>query len=372
VSRPLRLIFVLGLAGASLALVAWAFAQLPIDQRGYAIDWKQLWADTRFFTANYDGKGLFNPPWVLPLLWPLSALPLAFSWAVLGFATLNLLMLSVPRQSGRGLWLAGVALVVLSYPALRQLVDGNLEVLIIGGVLLMLWALPRQHTLGMAAGMLLAAAKIQESWLLLAVAAILIAREWAPRQWLRSLGWGTLLAGPLLLFYGRDWWVSNLSFTHIWPGTPVDSSIYGLLLRFGLPTWLWVLAAVIILSAGFWATRRRGLALGRLDAGWLLAAGLLLAPYAASNSVLTVLAIGVIPLFQRRPLVGLALILLYDLPLLTGGNAELRLVWEASYWTLVLILSWGVLLFLARRENSQGHGSQGTGTGKRATSVPAG
>ena len=371
-SRPLRLIFVLGLAGASLALVAWAFAQLPIEQRGYAIDWKQLWADTRLFTANYDGKGLFNPPWVLPLLWPLSALPLAFSWAVLGFATLNLLILSVPRQPGRISWLAGVALVVLSYPALRQLIDGNLEVLVIGGGLLILWALPRQHTLGMAAGMLLAAAKIQESWLLLGVAAILIAREWAPRQWLRGLGWGALLAGPLLLLYGRDWWLSNLSFTRIWPGTPVDSSIYGLLLRFGLPTWLWVLAAAFILGAGFWIARRRGLTLGRLDAGWLLAAGLLLAPYAASNSVLTVLAIGVIPLFQRWPLAGLALIFLYDLPLLTGGNAELRLAWEASYWTLVLFLSWGVLLFMPRREEGEGNASQGTGTGKRATSVPAG
>jgi hypothetical protein len=370
VSRSLKVIFVLVLAGASLALVAWAFAQLPIEQRGYAIDWKQLWADTRLFTANYDGKGLFNPPWVLPLLWPLSALPLAFSWAALGFATLNLLMLSVPRQPGRGRWLAGVALVVLSYPALRQLIDGNLEVLVIGGVLLILWALPRRHTLGMAAGMLMAAAKIQESWLLLAVAALLIAREWAPRQWLRSLGWGALLAGPFLLRYGRDWWVSNLSFTRIWPGTPVDSSIYGLLLRYGLPTWLWVLAAAIVLGASFWAIRRRGLTLGRLDAGWLLAAGLLLAPYAASNSVLTVLAIGVIPLLQRRPLIGLVLIFLYDLPLLSGGNAELRLAWEASYWTLVLVLSWGALLYKPRRE--EGEAAQGTGSGKSATSVRAG
>ena len=148
----------------------------------------------------------------------------------------------------------------------------------------------------------------------------------------------------------------------------MDSSLHGLLLRFGWPGWLWGLAAAGILAIGWWALQRRGWALGRLEAGALIAGGLLLAPYAASNSVLTVLAIGIVPLFQRAPLLGLALIVLYDLPLISGGNVELRLMWEATYWTGVLLLSW--LALLGHRKWKQG--DQGSGGIEPAVIRPPG
>lgn len=72
----------------------------------------------------------------------------------------------------------------------------------------------------------------------------------------------------------------------------------------------------------------------------LIAASLLLAPYSAANSVLTVLAVGVIPLFQKRPLIGGLLIVLINLPFLFPPETHFN--FSAYYTTALLLVIWGV------------------------------
>lgn len=324
------------------ALFAWAFSRLAISDSGLAIDWKQIWGATHKLRADYANSELRTPPWLLPLIWPLTSFELAPSWGLAAFATLSILVLSVPRRTGRGQWLLGAALLATAYPSLRQVVDGNLEALVIGGVLLILWAVKREHSLGLAAGALLAAAKIQESWLLFFVLALWLLREWPLRKLLASTAWALALAAPWLLWKGSEWLNAVLSFP--WPGSAIDSSLRASLARLGIAATLsWALWA-LLLGLTLWALMRDGRKMDRIRAGWLVASGLLLGPYAASNSVLTPLALGVIPLMQKRQALGLGLIALYNLPYLALSAPQLRAAWESGYWTGVLLISWGLSL----------------------------
>ena len=326
---------------------AWGFSHLPLQDARLAIDWKVLWSATHGFQATYGGGDIISPPWVLPLLWPLTSLPLAYGWGVLAFITVLVLLLSVPRTRQKSRWLAGVALLITAYPTLRQLVDGNLELAVIGGVMLALWAIKARQPVFLALGVLLAAAKIQASWLLLPFLAFWVLRNWPRRAVLQSAGALALFAVPSFIWRGGEWLAALRVYRY--PGSAIDSNLRATLHRLGLPplaTWLvWGALAAITL----WLLLRSENRLGRVQVGWLAAAALLLGPYAASNSVLTPLALGVIPFYQQKPFWGLALIALFNLPYLALGNPGLRVAWESSYWTMVLLLTWLVLgVFLGR------------------------
>ncbi|MFW5772936.1 MAG: hypothetical protein ACOCZH_06380, partial [Phototrophicaceae bacterium] len=74
----------------------------------------------------------------------------------------------------------------------------------------------------------------------------------------------------------------------------------------------------------------------------LVAAGLLLAPYAAGNSVVSVLAIGMIPLFVAAPLTGGVLLLMVNLPFLFVGADDIMYNYQSYWWTVCLLAAWGV------------------------------
>ena len=86
------------------------------------------------------------------------------------------------------------------------------------------------------------------------------------------------------------------------------------------------------------------MAIDRMGSALLITGALLLGPYAASNSVLTPFAIGVIPLFQKRPLLGLILTVFFFFPFLKLGDTLWRMNMESNYWSFVLVLSFGVIL----------------------------
>ncbi len=73
----------------------------------------------------------------------------------------------------------------------------------------------------------------------------------------------------------------------------------------------------------------------------LIAGSLLIAPYAAGNSVLSVLAIGLIPLLQANRLLGGILIVLVNLPYL--WSSDLLYNFQAYYWTVVIFITWAFL-----------------------------
>jgi hypothetical protein len=90
---------------------------------------------------------------------------------------------------------------------------------------------------------------------------------------------------------------------------------------------------------------------------------LLLAPYAAANSVLTVLAVGVIPLFQKRPWIGAVLIALINLPFVFPPDVQFN--YSAWYTTALLLVIWGVLNWTthpiaAERVTALAYGSRST------------
>ena len=151
------------LIGIATTIMSQALARLPIDARQIAIDWKGIWSATHGFTANFGSSGLFNPPWVLPLIWPFTLFSFEISWGLAAIGTLTVLFVSVPKTENKKSWIAAIIILAVSYPSLRQIIDGNLEAIDILGVLIVLSALKTQNELLLAIGFLRSAGKIQST-----------------------------------------------------------------------------------------------------------------------------------------------------------------------------------------------------------------
>lgn len=326
----------------TILFLVFAFNALPIEDSRLAIDWKQIWSATHNFEANYGSTELRSPPWILPLLWPITLFPLSVSWALAAGVTLTVLIFSAPRQTQQRMWFVGILLLVSSYPALRQIIDGNLEGLVIGAVLIVLWAAKHRNPWALAIGILMAAAKIQETWLLLTILPFWLMLNWPPTSILKAILIAFVIALPFLLWKGAEWSSAMLNFP--WPGTAIDSSLQATAMRLDIlaPVYWLFWAAIFFITVGI--LHGRDMEIGRSEAGLLVTASLLLGPYAASNSVLTPFAIGVIPLLHRRLVVALSLIALYDLPFIGLGRPDLRAILESSYWTLILLITWMVFV----------------------------
>ncbi len=143
-----------------------------------------------------------------------------------------------------------------------------------------------------------------------------------------------------MLWRGPQW--LDLMFRIPQQGSIMDISLMAALDRAALfpaaiNQLLW--AAVLALTAlAVWFSQRD---INREKAGLLIAASLLLAPYAAST--LSLVAVGVIPLFQKRRWLGLVLIALNWLLLLFNQPAYRQVL--GYYSTGVLLLTWAALLW---------------------------
>lgn len=326
------------------ALFIFAFEQFPLENTSLAIDWYAIYPAIKGGTIHYGGSGLRNPPWaVLPVL-PLGLLSFRASWGLLNLLTFAVLMVSVPRKSPRWLWLTGVILLVVSFPALRHAADANFEGLVIGGILLLLSGYKKQNIWFTAIGFLLASGKIQETWLLLLVAGIFILKTWDTRQWLQLAGVGGAILGITGLWRGREWWSDFTQIPQLGQGSLMDSSLLATFHRLGLPMWLFVIIWILLAGTTLYIAVSGGTQLTREKTGTLVAASLLLAPYAAGNSFLTVLAIGIIPLLFTQPIIATILIILVDVPYFTLAHPTIMYHYGATYWTLLLFIAWGAMM----------------------------
>ena len=335
-----------GLAAGLLVLLAAVlsmsfFEKLPIEGTSLAIDWQDLWPAIRGGVIRYENTGLRNPPWsILPVL-PLGLLSMRAGWAILTLATLACLIFSVPHFDRPRLRLAGILLLVSSFPAVRHAADGNFEGLVIAGMLLMLHGLAAQSPWWLAGGVLLATAKPQESWLVLLLVIYRVTVRW-PRK-AAALA-GALIAGvtvPLLLVHGRDWLQSMLGIPQ--RGGIMDISVGAAAARLSLEPWITVVLWVAILSmTAVVCLRNRGV-LTREQTAFAISASLLLAPYSAGNSLLAVLSIGILSGLREDPGMTLALIALIDAPYAARLLSWDVVDWQAGYWTVVLLLTWGAL-----------------------------
>ncbi|MBN1439126.1 MAG: DUF2029 domain-containing protein [Anaerolineales bacterium] len=335
---------------AALLLIVGFFLHMPTEGTTLALDWISIRAGLEDWDLAYAVEnGLRYPPWSAALLLPLAQIPMGAGWGVIAFLTLAVLSLCLPggTRPGRTRILAIFAL-ALSYPALRTIADGNIEFLVLAGLVILERGLIGKKPVLAGVGLLLAATKVQETWILILALPLLAGKEWFPRRGAGALGTAAAVGLPAMAWRGREWLLSIV--TSPFRGSIMDSSLLATAQRLiGIPwaaclIWCGMAAATVFVCA----RHLRGFS--REAFGFLLAASLLLAPYAAGNNVLIVYALGVVPMLVLRRGEGILLAALVNLPFLLIPFRELNYQCSASYWTLVLLLAW--LLFALRlREN---------------------
>ncbi len=333
---------------AVMLMVVWFFMRIPIEGTTLALDWISIRAGLVNWDLTYSiENGLRYPPWSALLLLPLGQIPMGAGWGVVASLTLMVLPLCLPREteSGKARILAILAL-TLSYPAVRTIVDGNIEFLILTGLVLVEYGLIRKKPIVLGLGVLLAATKVQETWILIIFLPILAEKEWFPRKWLAAFGIMAAIGLPTMLWRGRAWLLSII--TSPYRGSIMDSSLLTTVQRLGGPPMPAYLLWAVVLGLTVFLSLRYIRGSSREAFGVLTAVSLLLSPYAAGNNVLIVYAIAVIPLLLARRWEGVLLAVLCNLPYLLLPFPDLNYRFSASYWTLVLGLTW-VLLALRLR-----------------------
>ena len=343
---PIALIVAVILCALTALLVISFFDRLPIEGSSLAIDWRAIWTGIAHGQVTYT-TGLVSPPWIALVLSPLGLLSVQASWGILSLITLIAAFVSVPRPpihakiKVRRLYLVSILLLTISWPLLRQLADGNLEVLVISGVCLILYGLRIQNAAWLAAGALMITVKPQECWLLLVLLGIYVLTRWPMWKWLNTVLLCAVFIIPTFVWLGPAWLNADFGYPGPGRGTIIDMTWQATLNRIGVPGWLALIGWMAILGVTIyiaWISRRT---FDRQKAGALIAASLLLAPYAAGNSILTVLAVGIIPLFQIKPRQGLILILLCDAPILMPSAFQFQ--YGADFATLTTLILWGAL-----------------------------
>jgi uncharacterized membrane protein len=340
---------------AVLLMVVWFFMRIPIAGTTLAMDWITIRPGVDHWDLSYGSDSLLRiTPWSAILLLPLGQLPLNAGWGAVAFLTLIVLTLCVPREEDAGRkWIAGVFTAVFSFLALRTMADGNVEFLTLAGLVLLEAGLLRKSPVVFALGILLTVSKVQETWILMIFLPLVAGREWNSRRWLITIAVLGLAVVPGILWRGREWFASVFAIQD--RGSIMDSSLLAAVQRaggaLGTAFLLWIV--LFLFTAAVAALYIRGYS--REALGFLTAASLLLAPYAAGNNVLIVYAIAVIPLLLARRWEGVLLAILCNLPYLLLPFPDLNYRYSASYWTLVLALTWVLLALrlrgISRRSN---------------------
>ncbi len=237
--------------------------------------------------------------------------------------------------------------------------DGNFEGLVIAGGVLAVYGYDQRKPFALAAGLLLLASKPQSGTLLIAVIGLYgLIQIWQPAQrrfWMTTAITVTVIVIPFLLWKGGDWLSAMFSIEE--RGSIMDISVTAALNRTGLlpSPFIIILWGAFIAANAFIAWRTR-FTLNREKVGMLIAASLLISPHAAGNSLLTVLAIGVIPLFQVRPRIGFFFIIMMDCLIL--WNKDMLFYYQASFQSLTLLLIWVALAYRTLKSSQVAIASQ--------------
>jgi hypothetical protein len=333
---------------ASAAFVI-LFERIPIEGTSLGIDWHSIWSGMNRGRPLY-GSWMVTPPWIILAILPLAFISFQASWGIVLLITMGAVILSIPRTQNRIAFTLMALLMGTAFSHLRHAADGNLEGLIILGVLAILWAFGRGDPYAMAVGIFLASAKVQVTWLLLLFVLGSMVVRWPWRRWLITLGLVGASIGIGLIWRGREWvqtlWVvRELS-------QPVDISLWAAAPRLGLPSWLAILIALVVLAISVGAMRSGRWSVSREKAGVLVSASLLVAPYAAGNSLLSSLVVGGAPLLLASPALGIATFVLDDLKYLSP-NAWM-VAWGPTYATGQNLLLWTFLVWwILRRTSAQ-------------------
>lgn len=313
--------------------------RLSTDDNTFGID--LIFYALRDWNIRYDvTNGLRNPPWSVLILVPMGTLlPDRASWGLLAFFTLVGLVVSVPRTERKWVFYASILLIISSIPTLRVVVDAQLEILVIGGILAVLYGLRAEAPTILAVGSLFATAKPQAVFLLMPVVGLYMLLYWKRANFSRAVGIVGLVVIPTAIWRGAEW-IDAVNGTYQ-AGSLIDISIGAALRRteaFSEPiVTLARLALLLATACLIWISERT---ISSEKAALLVTSSLLLAPYSAGNSVLIVLAVGVVPLLHRRFWLGLLMFVLADIYLYFNQPSFAEYV--SYYWTAFLLLSWVV------------------------------
>ncbi|MDQ7024520.1 MAG: glycosyltransferase family 87 protein [Anaerolineae bacterium] len=321
------------------------FMRLPIEGTTLGVD---------LLMSAFDGGrlhyaeifGLLNPPWsVLPLI-PFGFLPDKAGWGLLTFSLIGVLLLSVPRTEKRWLFWLQALLLITAFPTLRIIADAQLDVLVIGGLLLVYYAYHKESPLLLAIAVLLATAKPQSVHITMLVLGVYLLQTWHVRKWFTFGAITIAVVGLMMLWKGREWLVavSNFQFTN----TLIDISLSGALNRLGAPNIVLVILSIGILLTCFWLVWRGNREMSREKLALLTTTSMLLAAYQGGNGILVPFAIGIMPLFSKRPYFAVLIIMLIDIGYFINRPAYINIF--SYYFTLVLIVMWLVLVWHVYRE----------------------
>jgi len=339
------LLLAVGLFGIAVVSVYFFFQTLPVEGSSLGIDWRGIWLGLQGGLPSY-GTGLRNPPWSLIPVLPLGLLPFKSSWAILTLATIATEVISTPRKLSKRVDWPVTFFLVTSYPSLRNIADGNLEILTIAGVLLTLFAYRTRKPWLIASGFLLASGKPQETWLLLAMLFLFVLRTWPLERILPAAVGISVIVTITMMLFGREWITAMLGIEE--RGSIMDISLLSTLARLRLPSsaiwgiWITILCTTLYIafSTGYLVDRRK--------AGLFISASLLLSPYAAGNNLLALVAIGVVPLFRSDMKSAVTLGILIDLPYLVVAHSNIMFSYGAYYATVVLLIAWCVFAWKTR------------------------
>ncbi len=248
-------------------------------------------------------------------------------------------VVSIPFQISlkRGVFV--LALLLGSHPLIRASVDGNLEVLTTIGVLILLAAYHQKNPWLLSAGVLLASAKPQVSFLLMAVIGAYVLKTWPWRRWGITAAVSGAVVGITMLWIGQEWLQSGFSPGHTgWAGLGVLDDM--------LPMGLVIVVALVVLVATIYLAFR-DTQLSRPKVALLIAAQLILSPYASLVSFTTLLVIGVGTLLMFDLWVGLLVYAVLNYGFFTRVYAALlaQPVYDSPgwWWNTALLIVWTVL-----------------------------
>ena len=310
------------------------FDRWPIENTSLALDWRGLWNGIKDGHITFDTGWRF-PPWSAVFALPLGFLSFRSSWGMVALLTIAVQILAVSYSQKRWHYWLSVGLAVVSFTTLRVIADGNLEFMVLGGALLILYAFRTERPVWLAIGFLLLTTKVQLAWVLVIVMAVYLLK-WPMRQKLLFAGTLAIFVVPTMLIFGQAWLNSVIGIPEA--GSIMNSGLNVALSWHGVDpvirTILWLICFGLSLYIGL-ANKRT---LSREKISMLIAAGLLLSPYSAPNSFYALLALSVIPLLQNQPRIGIPLLVLTNLSFILP--TDFRYDWGAVYFTGIFALVW--------------------------------
>jgi hypothetical protein len=274
-----------------------------------------------------------NPPWALLPLLAFGPFPPAFMHGALVTSTL-LAMFWVMRDYRR--FKLSYPLAVISMPFFALVWVGQLEVFSLLGTMFAYRAVTRRNEWLLALGLLLMLIKPQETWVIILLIGVVVARQWRPAMCLKTalLVSGAALAASLLFGFGwLDRIVSGPSYASGWQNFSLWqlSEYVPQVMVMGL----WLLTALVTLIS----LRRAGLS--RLGLAVAAVSSNVLSPYLTSPHVLMSMCFGWGLLLDESIGWGAVAYLSALTPLLriTTGNQDLNQL-DLIFPVLVLIGLW--------------------------------